>query len=81
MNSKGKMQSSEAVKGVLQDTHLLNTGFGRPEPTRTTQTTRHRPVSGRQKLVKRQTLVMYCVLVNKAYIIAKFGLVKRIVHL
>ena len=69
VNSKGKMQSSEAVKGVLQDTHLLNTGFGRPEPTRTTQTTRHRarPVSGRQKLVKRQTLVLYFVLLNKAY--------------
>lgn len=42
------MQSSEAVKSVLQDTHLLNSSFGRPEPTRNTRTTRPRPrpVSG-----------------------------------
>lgn len=42
------MQSSEAVKGVLQDTHLLSTSFGRPEPTRNTRTAGHRsrPVSG-----------------------------------
>ena len=43
------MQSSEAVKGLLQDKHLLNTGIGRPEPTRNTRTTAHRPrpVSGK----------------------------------
>lgn len=45
------MQSSEAVKGVLQDTHLLSTaGLGRPQPTKNTRTTtgqRPRPVSGK----------------------------------
>ncbi|KAL9979179.1 hypothetical protein ACROYT_G016801 [Oculina patagonica] len=42
------MQSSEAVRGVLQDTHLLSTSLNRPEPTRYTRTTtghRQRPVS------------------------------------
>ena len=43
-----QMQSSEAVKSVLQDTHSLNSSIGRPEPTRNTRTTRPRarPVSG-----------------------------------
>lgn len=42
------MQSSEAVKSVFQDTHLLSTSLNRPEPTRYTKTTsnqRARPVS------------------------------------
>lgn len=42
------MQSSEAVKSVFQDTHLLSTSLNRPEPTRYTKTTtnqRPRPVS------------------------------------
>lgn len=41
------MQSSEAVRSVLQDAHLLNGSFARPEPTRNTRTAvpRPRPVS------------------------------------
>ena len=49
-----KMQSSEAVKGVLQDTHLLKTSLGRPQPTQNTRTTtgqRPRPVSGKYNVL------------------------------
>lgn len=62
------MQSSEAVKSVFQDTHLLSTSLNRPEPTRYTKTTtnqRPRPVSGELFIVSFLANNLACLFVYK----------------